>query len=142
MSEIVSSVKAEDWVSDCFFKQYSGFSYRAIQTEDDLLPDFLSFNKSDSNHITIHKDSTAQWLQRRFGTQKCVSPLSIPNHLSSLFLTINSTENERFYMILCTKRLNQSLQMHIQHNDLYLRSSDFEILAYFTFVFTLFNVGC
>lgn len=56
MSEIISSVKAEDWVYDSFFRQHSAFSCSAIQTEDDLLPDFLSSHKSDSNHTTIHKD--------------------------------------------------------------------------------------
>lgn len=40
MSEIIFSVEAEDWVYDSF-SQHSGFSCSAVQTEDDLLPDFF-----------------------------------------------------------------------------------------------------
>lgn len=59
VSEIIFSVEAEDWVYDSF-SQHSGFSCSAVQTEDDLLPDFLSPKKSDSNRRTIHKeDNTA-----------------------------------------------------------------------------------
>jgi len=43
-----------------FSGKHSGFSCSAVWTEDDLLPDFLSSNKSDFNNITIHKeDNTA-----------------------------------------------------------------------------------
>lgn len=57
VSNIISSVKAENWVNDSFCRQHSSFSCSALQTEHYLLRDFLSSNKSDSNHTTIHKEN-------------------------------------------------------------------------------------
>lgn len=81
MSEIISLVEAEDWIYDSSFSQHSGFSCNVVQTEDYLVPEFLSPNKSDSNHkhstktIILHNGYEEDWELRNLFF---LSPLFIP----------------------------------------------------------------
>lgn len=110
VSEIISSVEAEDWVYESSFSQHSGFSYTAVQTEDDLLPDFLSPNKSDSNHkqftkTILHSGSEEDWDLRNVFFR---SSLFIPP-----FWLLTIHQRKCFYIMLGTEGVRQGLQRQL-----------------------------